>query len=90
MSAKTDPVGNLDDDLVIDLKKPIDGPAGPVTQIVLREPTAGEIMQWDKLSGAEADAAAISIVGGIPKSVVEKMPARSFYQAARYVGSFLA
>jgi hypothetical protein len=46
-------------------------------------------MQWDKLSGAEADVKAISVVAGVPTSVVEKLPARVFYRASRRIGDFL-
>lgn len=81
---------NLDEELVIDLNRPIDGPGGPINQLVVREPRAGEIMQWDKLSGAEADVKAISVVAGVPVSVVEKLPARAFYAAARRIGAFLS
>ncbi|WP_288935514.1 phage tail assembly protein [uncultured Sphingomonas sp.] len=88
MSAK-DNVENLDEDLILTLTRPIEGPAGPVTELVIREPTAAEIMQWDKLMGAEADVKAISVVAGVPMSVVEKLPARIFYRASRRIGAFL-
>lgn len=81
---------DIDDELVITFRKPIDGPAGPVTSIVIREPTAGEMMQWDKLAGVEADAKAISVVAGVPSIVVEKMPARDFIRASRKIADFLA
>ena len=80
---------DLDEPLVIDLPKPIEGPAGPVTQIVISEPTAAQIVQWDKLSGTEADIVAISVCAGIPRAVVEKLPARPLYKAARRIGAFL-
>lgn len=80
----------LDEPLVITLPKPIDAPGGPINQLVIEEPTAAQIAGWDKLSGAEADIAAISAVAGIPRSAVEKLPARVFYQAARRIGAFLA
>jgi hypothetical protein len=76
-------------ELTIRLRKPIDGPAGPVDGFVLNEPTAGQILQWDGLEGAAADIMAISVVAGLPKAVVEKIPAREFYQAAKWIGSFL-
>jgi hypothetical protein len=90
MSANPEPVENLDEDLVIELRKPIEGPAGPISQIVIGEPTAGQILLWDKLAGAEADIKAISVVSGLPMSVVEKLPARAFNQAARRIGHFLS
>jgi len=81
----------LDEPLVIDLGKPIEGPAGlVVTELTIVEPTAAQIAQWDKLSGVEADVMAISVVAGVPKSVVDKLPARAFYQAARRIGAFLS
>lgn len=81
----------LDEPLIIILGKPIDGPGGVVvTELAIVEPTAAQIAQWDKLTGVEADVMAISVVAGVPKAVVEKLPARAFYQAARRIGAFLA
>jgi len=77
------------DTKTIALKKPIEGPAGPINDFTVREPTAGEMTQWDKLTGAEADVLAVSVVAGLPKSVVEKLPARPFMEAARFIASFL-
>ncbi|WP_242183082.1 phage tail assembly protein [Sphingomonas sp. CARO-RG-8B-R24-01] len=90
MSVKADQVENLDEELVIVFKKPIDGPGGPYSQITIREPTADEIELWDKLSGVEADKKAISVVAGIPPAVAGKIPARDFYRAARRIGAFLS
>jgi hypothetical protein len=88
MSAKANELG-LDEDLVIAFRKPIDGLAGPFTSIVIREPTAGEMMEWDKLSGVEADVKAISVVAGIPPQDVQKIPARDFIRASRRIAAFL-
>jgi hypothetical protein len=90
MLPKTDIVEDLDEDLVIVFKKPIDGPTGPVSQLVITEPTAGQMMLWDKLEGVAADVMAISTVSGIPQSVIEKVPARPFNRAARRIGAFLS
>jgi hypothetical protein len=89
MSLKTEAALDLDEDLVITLKRPLEGPTGPVTHITITEPTAGQMMMWDKLVGVEADVVAISTVSGIPKSVIEKLPARLFNKAARRIGAFL-
>lgn len=89
MSAKPEEPG-LDEDLVIVFKKPIDGVAGqPIASIVIREPTAGEMLQWDRLSGVEADVKAISVVAGIPPVDVEKMTSRDFIRASRRIAAFL-
>lgn len=79
----------LDEDLVITFRVPIDGPAGPIASIVIREPTAGEMLQWDALAGVAADIKAISVVAGIPPQAVEKMPARDFIRASKKIASFL-
>ncbi|MDH4745822.1 phage tail assembly protein [Sphingomonas sp. CBMAI 2297] len=88
MSAKPEEPG-LDEDLVITFRKAIDGVAGPIASIVIREPTAGEMMQWDRLSGVEADVKAISVVAGIPPVDVEKLAARDFIRASRRIAAFL-
>ena len=87
MSATTD---QQPDELVIELRKPIAGVAGPVNSLTVREPTAGEMLQWDKREGVDADATAISVVAGMPRVDVDKLPARDFNKAARFIASFLA
>lgn len=78
------------DELVLTLRKPVTLGDLSCTQLSLREPTAGEMMQWDKLAGTEADIVAVSIVSGTPRPLVEKIGARDLNKAARYLGGFLA
>ena len=90
MSEKADPAVDLNEELVITLSRPLDGPDGPISKITIREPTAGEILSWDNLTGVEADIKAVSVVAGVPESAVRKLPARDFYRAARRIGAFLS
>jgi hypothetical protein len=80
---------DLPDTLTIELRKPVT--VGEITcaELRLREPTAGEIEQWDGLTGINADRKAVSVVAGVPEAIVRQLPAREFYQAARYIGRFL-
>lgn len=79
----------LPDELIIALRNPI--VLGPTTysELKLREPTAGEIEQWDNLSRIHADRKAVSVVSGTPEAIIKQVPAREFYRAARYIGRFL-
>lgn len=78
------------DEMVVTLRKPVSLGSETYTEVRLREPTAGELLQWDKLAGTEADIVAISIVSGIPRPAVEKIGARDLIACARYIAAFLA
>lgn len=77
-------------ELVLTLDKPVTLGELSFSSVILREPTAGEWMLWDKLSGIEADIMAVSVVSGIPEPVVRKLPASKLLQASRYLAGFLA
>ena len=78
------------DELVIVLKKPIANKGGDsITQITLREPTGAEWKTWDKMSGVEADMAAIAKVSGQPAYVVEQMAASQIVEGSRYLAGFI-
>ena len=78
------------EELVITLKKPLKSRAGvEVAEITLREPTAGEWKTWDKLSGVEADIAAIAKVAGQPPYLIEEMAASQVVEASRYLAGFI-
>ena len=76
-------------ELVITLRKPLDLGSITYTQLVLREPTAAEWQQWNKLEGVEGDIAAVSIVSGVPRPAIEKIGTRDLMAAARYIARFL-
>lgn len=77
-------------ELVLTLDNPVTLGELSYTSVILREPTAGEWMLWDKLSGIDADIMAVSVVSGIPEAAVRKLPASKLLQASRYLAGFLA
>jgi hypothetical protein len=80
----------LPEALAIPLRKPITLGQEAYKTLELREPTAAEMLQWDKLDGVEADVKAVSIVSGWPEPVVRQLGARDFIRASRFIASFLS
>ena len=79
---------NLPDELIVTLRKPVTL-GDTYTELRLREPTAAEWMQWDKLTGIDADIKAVATVSGVPEAAVRMIGARDLVQAARYLARFL-
>jgi hypothetical protein len=46
-------------------------------------------MQFDKLTGIEADVMAVSIVSGVPRPAIAMLGARDLLEGARYISRFL-
>lgn len=76
-------------ELIVPLRKPVTLGSQVYAEIRLREPTAAEWKQWDKLSGVEADTTAIAVVSGVPLPAVEMIGARDLIIGARYLARFL-
>jgi hypothetical protein len=83
-------VDDIPEELIITFRKPIALGSETYTQMILREPTAGELVQTDKVAGAEADALALTLVSGLPRPVIDKMGARDFRAGSVYLGRFLS
>ncbi|RJF83458.1 phage tail assembly protein [Azospirillum cavernae] len=85
---------HLPDELVIELRKPIEVGSEVYMEIRLREPTAGEVEKAQKaLIGPNAsptmsDIVMVSLVSGLPKPVVERIPYSDFEKAVRYLMGF--
>lgn len=79
----------LNDELVVTLRKPVTLGSETYTQLALREPTAAELLQWDRLEKTEADIKAVAIVSGVPEAAVRMIGARDLITASRFIGSFL-
>lgn len=77
-----------DDELTITLRKPATLATESWPKLVLREPTAAQMIQWDRLSGAEANIMAVSVVSGVPRTAIEQIGVRDLLAAARFIGSF--
>ena len=76
------------DEFVITLRKPVQLGDLTFTEMRLREPTAGEMMAWDKLTGTEADIRAVAVVSGMPEPAVRLIGVRDLLAAARYITGF--
>lgn len=80
---------DIPEELVITLRKPVTL-GDTYSELRLREPTASEWMQFDKLTGVEADIKSVSIVSGVPEPAVRLIGARDLLAASRYLARFLS
>ncbi len=80
---------DLPDELRIKLRKPVSVGEHSVTELVLREPTAAQWQEWDRLEGVEMDIAAVATVSGVSITAVRMIGARDLIQGARYISRFL-
>ena len=74
--------------LSITLRRPVKIGDVEYAVMTLREPTAGEMIQLDKLAGWKADVQAISLISGIPRAAVIKIGERDARRASEYLGRF--
>lgn len=79
----------IEEELTIVLRKAVTFGGQVYDKLVLREPTAGQMLEWDKLNGHEADVKAVSVVSGLPAPAVHLLGARDFTKAAKFIASFL-
>ena len=75
--------------LTITLRKPVTLGTVSYTTLHLREPTAAEWEQWDKLSGVAADTVAVATVSGVPLPAVRMIGTRDLIRASRFLAGFL-
>jgi len=84
----------LQDELTVILHKPITrGSADTVTELKLREPSAGEISKSDQAAKRHGSSIAgelmlISLVSGIELPFVEKLCARDYHAASEFLNAF--
>jgi hypothetical protein len=81
---------DLPEEKTITLRKPVTLGSETWSSLTLREPTAAEWMQFDKLSGIEADIKAISLISGVPEPAVRQIGARDIIEASKYLAGFLS
>jgi hypothetical protein len=72
------------------LDPPVRGPAGLVDVIRLREPTAGQLDQYEHLEGWARRVAAIATVGGVPEQVADLIPVRKAAEMEAWLDRFFA
>jgi len=80
---------SVDYQLTVPLRKPVSLGDLTYTELKLREPTASEWKQWDKLTGIAADTKAISVVAGVPEQVIDQIGSRALMKASRFILLFL-
>lgn len=80
----------IPDQLTVNLRKPVSLGEETYDRLELREPTAAEWSQFDKVDGVDGDVLAISIISGVPRAAVAKIGTRDLLVGARYLARFLA
>lgn len=86
---KNDKSVDLPDELVIALRKPVTHSGETYTDLILREPTGGDMKAAEKFTGFESDIVLIAMVSGVPKPAVEKIGARDLKKAQEYLAGFM-
>lgn len=84
---------SFEEEKTITLRKPITIGAGEgaitYTELVLREPTAGELEKASKAdTGFGVTINLISIIAKIPRSAIERLGQRDLMAANEYLGTF--
>lgn len=82
-------VKELEDELVINLRRAVNVGDLSYSELRLREPTGDEVVQVEALTGTAADIMAISLISGVPRSAVAQIGARDIIQGAEYIGAFM-
>ena len=81
---------NLDEKVIV-LRKPIELGGVTYAELVLREPTAGELSKATKEgAGNNVDLAIalIAIIAKLPRGVINQLSQRDFTEANDFLGSF--
>ena len=74
---------------ILVLRKPVSLGGVDYSEIVLREPTAGELSKATRgFQGIDTGIMLISLISKVPKGVVEKMCQRDFQEANDFLASF--
>lgn len=83
----------LQDELTLPLRKPLATAKGDVSELKLREPTAGELDKFTRAIAKDGSVAAtlllISLIAGIDKPFLERLGTRDFQAASDYLSSFM-
>lgn len=85
-----DATDDIPEQLVITLRKPVMLGDIAYTELRLREPTVGEMIELGADEGWKADAKAIALISGVPEPAVRSIGVRDGKQAAEYLGRFFA
>ncbi|MBN9143757.1 MULTISPECIES: phage tail assembly protein [unclassified Novosphingobium] len=80
---------DIPEQLVITLRKPVTLGDITYTELRLREPTVGEMIELGADEGWKADAKAIALISGVPEPAVRSLGVRDGKQASGYLARFL-
>jgi hypothetical protein len=81
----------VEDTKTIELAVPVEFGNTTYDKLELREPTVGEVTKaFDGKTGMAAGALLLSLVTGIPRGGIEKLPMRVFVEASDFLGHFTA
>lgn len=81
---------DIPEQLIITLRKPVTLGDITYTELRLREPTVGEMIELGADEGWKADAKAIALISGVPEPAVRNLGVRDGKRAAEYLGRFFA
>jgi hypothetical protein len=81
-------LASIDYEFTVKLRRPVTL-GETYSEIRLREPTAAEWSQWDKLNGIEADIKAVSVISGIPEAAVRQVGSSELVKASNFIQLFL-
>lgn len=72
------------------LDAPLKAPTGDLVSIVLREPTAGQLDEYEHLDGWARRVRAIATVAGQPEFVIDQLPVRKALAMEAYLEGFFS
>ena len=76
-------------EMTLDLRVPIEHGDDTYRALTLREPTAQQLIEWDKADGIAADLKIIAAVSAVPEIALHKLTARDLVAAGSYLANFL-
>lgn len=82
------PDAALPPELIIDLDPPISIGESSYDQLVLREPTAGEMRAIRARPLNDQQIAGVALIAGVPEKAVERMPISKIVEAEQYLVGF--
>ena len=80
----------MDDTLTVTLGAPVSDGSKEYTEITLREPTVGEMVKaTTNVSGIQSTVLLVSLVSGVPRAAIERVPMRKFAECSSFLDRFL-
>lgn len=87
--ATQEEIDEYPDELILQFRKPIKFSGQDYHEVVLKEPTAGQLREITRKSGPDATIHAIAVTGGILPGVAEQIPTRELMKAEAFFSRFL-